>query len=154
MRSSATGDSVKISCIGSNCLLRHPLFAARCGHFPCLLNTYRSLRKKSWQEVPNDRQESLNVFQGYGWPGNIRELQNVIERAVILSEGETFAVDETWLRRELPASPTRRDRLNGTLANQEKEMIEAALAASEGRISGPSGAVTKLGLPSHTSILN
>ena len=74
----------------------------------------------------------------------------MIERAVILSEGETFAVEETWLRRELPAGPKRRGTLNGTLAKQEKEMIEAALAASEGRISGPSGAATKLGLLSRT----
>jgi formate hydrogenlyase transcriptional activator len=90
------------------------------------------------------------VFHAYGWPGNVRELQNVIERAVILSEGETFAVDETWLRRELPASPKRRGTLNSTLVKQEKEMIEAALAASQGRISGPSGAATKLGLLSRT----
>ena len=94
--------------------------------------------------------KSLKVFQAYGWPGNVRELQNVIERAVILSEGETFAVDETWLRRELPASLKRRGTLNGTLLRQEKEMIEAALAATQGRISGPSGAATKLGLLSRT----
>src|SRR5712672_1629352 len=93
---------------------------------------------------------SLKVFHDYGGPGNVRELQNVIERAVILSDGETFAVDETWLRRELPASLKRRGTLNGTLAKQEKEMIEAALAASQGRISGPSGAATKLGLLSRT----
>jgi formate hydrogenlyase transcriptional activator len=77
-------------------------------------------------------------------------LQNVIERAVILSEGETFVADETWLKRELPASLERMGTLNGTLVKQEKEMIEAALAASQGRISGLSGAATKLGLPSRT----
>jgi formate hydrogenlyase transcriptional activator len=93
---------------------------------------------------------SLKLFQAYGWPGNVRELQNVIERAVILSEGETFAVDETWLKRELTSNPRRASKLNGALARQEKEMIEAALAASQGRISGPSGAATKLGLPSRT----
>jgi formate hydrogenlyase transcriptional activator len=77
-------------------------------------------------------------------------LQNVIERAVILSEGETFALDEGWLKRELHASPRRTSTLHGTLVKQEKEMIEAALAASQGRISGPSGAAAKLGLPSRT----
>ena len=76
------------------------------------------------------------------WTGNVRELQNVIERAVILSEGETFALDEAWLKRELRANPKRTGTLNGTLVKQEKE--------SHGRISGPSGAATKLGLPSRT----
>jgi PAS domain S-box-containing protein len=94
--------------------------------------------------------KSLKLFQAYGWPGNVRELQNVIERAVILSESEIFAVDETWLKRELSAGPKQGGTLNGALVKQEKEMIEAALAASQGRISGPSGAATKLGLPSRT----
>jgi formate hydrogenlyase transcriptional activator len=106
--------------------------------------------KRAGKKFRTIDKKSLNVFQAYGWPGNVRELQNVIERAVILSEGETFAVDETWLRRELPASPKRSGTLNGTLVKQEKEMIEAALAATQGRISGPSGAATKLGLLSRT----
>ena len=74
----------------------------------------------------------------------------MIERAVILSEGETFATDEAWLKRELRANPKRTRTLHGTLVKQEKEMIEAALVASQGRISGPSGAADKLGLPSRT----
>src|SRR6267378_3501214 len=106
--------------------------------------------KRAGKKFRTIDKKSLKVFQAYGWPGNVRELQNVIERAVILSEGETFAVDETWLRRELPASAKRGSTLNGTLVKQEKEMIEAALAATQGRISGPSGAATKLGLLSRT----
>ena len=94
--------------------------------------------------------KSMKAFQAYGWPGNVRELQNVIERAVILSEGETFSVDDTWLKRELRSSPKRAATLHGALLKQEKEMIEAALAACQGRISGRSGAATKLGLPSRT----
>jgi formate hydrogenlyase transcriptional activator len=105
--------------------------------------------KKAGKKFRTIDRKSLKVFQAYGWPGNVRELQNVIERAVILSEGETFDVDETWLRRELP-SAKRGSTLNGTLVKQEKEMIEAALAATQGRISGPSGAATKLGLLSRT----
>ena len=106
--------------------------------------------KRAGKKFRTIDRKSLKVFQAYGWPGNVRELQNVIERAVILSEGETFVADETWLKRELPASPERTGTLNGTLVKQEKEMIEAALAASQGRISGPSGAAIKLGLPSRT----
>jgi formate hydrogenlyase transcriptional activator len=59
-------------------------------------------------------------------------------------------MDEGWLKRELRANPRRTGTLLGTLVKQEKELIEAALAASQGRISGPSGAAAKLGLPSRT----
>jgi formate hydrogenlyase transcriptional activator len=92
----------------------------------------------------------LKAFQAYGWPGNVRELQNVIERAVILSEDDTLAVDETWLKREPAQNPERRHMLDRALVRQEKEMIEAALAGSHGRISGPEGAAAKLGLPAQT----
>lgn len=94
---------------------------------------------------------TLNLFRAYGWPGNVRELQNVIERAVILSEGDICAVDETWLK--LPSSHTAASpafALSGVLQKREKEMIEAALAASKGRVSGPKGAAAKLGIPTKT----
>src|SRR3984885_3771254 len=91
----------------------------------------------------------LKVVQAYSWPGNVRELQNIIERAVILSDGDTLAFDDTWLKRE-PASPVRARRLDIVLVRQEKEMIEAALAESQGRVSGPIGAAAKLGLPART----
>src|SRR6266436_5471774 len=95
--------------------------------------------------------KSLKVFQAYGWPGNVRELQNVIERAVILSDDDTLAVDETWLKWEPAQNPARAVRaLDIALVRQEKEMIEAALAESQGRISGPAGAAAKLGLPART----
>jgi formate hydrogenlyase transcriptional activator len=94
--------------------------------------------------------KSLKVFETYDWPGNVRELQNVIERAVILSEGDTLAVDETWLKQEAPRKPVRTRTLTGVLVRQEKEMIEAALAETQGRISGPAGAAARLGLPART----
>src|SRR6266436_2974870 len=93
---------------------------------------------------------SLKVFETYDWPGTVRELQNVIERAVILSEGDTLAVDETWLKQEMPRQPVQTRTLTGTLVRHEKEMIEAALAECQGRISGPAGAAAKLGLPART----
>ena len=92
----------------------------------------------------------LKAFQAYGWPGNVRELQNVIERAVILSDDDTLAVDETWLKWDPAQNPVRPRTLDVTLLRQEKEMIEAALAESQGRISGPAGAAAKLGLPART----
>ena len=92
----------------------------------------------------------LKVFQAYGWPGNVRELQNIIERAVILSDDDTLIVDETWLKWEPVQGTVRARALDIALVRQEKEMIEAALAESQGRISGPAGAAAKLGLPART----
>jgi formate hydrogenlyase transcriptional activator len=106
--------------------------------------------KKAGKKFRTIDKKSFRLLQAYDWPGNIRELQNVIERAVILSEGDTFSVDETWLRAELPVARSRQSTLNGALARQEKEMIESALADCYGRISGPLGAATKLGLPART----
>jgi len=96
------------------------------------------------------RKSTIKLLQGYSWPGNIRELQNVIERAVILCEDSTFSVDETWLKRESPRTSGSLAPLAASVADHEREMIEAALAESQGRISGPSGAAAKLGLPRQT----
>src|SRR5690349_2613808 len=106
--------------------------------------------KKAGKKFRTIDRKTLRLFQAYGWPGNVRELQNVIERAVILSEGDVFCVDETWLKRQAPqvAGPTAE--LNKALHRQEREMIEAALAESGGRVSGPGGAATKLGIPRPT----
>jgi formate hydrogenlyase transcriptional activator len=92
----------------------------------------------------------LEQFQSYDWPGNIRELQNVIERAVVLCDNETFSVDETWLKREGQRLSGPTVPLVGTLVEREKEIIESALAECQGRISGLSGAAAKLGIPRQT----
>src|SRR5580693_3713619 len=106
--------------------------------------------KKAGKKFRTIDRKTLKLLQAYGWPGNVRELQNVIERAVILSDGDIFCVDETWLKRQAPqfAGPT--VVLNKALHRQEKEMIEAALTESGGRVSGPGGAAIKLGLPRPT----
>jgi formate hydrogenlyase transcriptional activator len=96
------------------------------------------------------RHDTIEILQAYDWPGNIRELQNVIERAVILSEGDTFSVEETWLKREASRPSRSTAPLAVTLADREREMIEAALADSRGRIAGPSGAAARLGIPRQT----
>src|SRR6266403_3847853 len=106
--------------------------------------------KKAGKKFRTIDRKTLKLFQAYGWPGNVRELQNVIERAVILSDGDTLSVDETWLKGEPPQVASPRVALNGALLRQEKEMIEAALAESHGRISGPTGAAANLGLPTRT----
>jgi formate hydrogenlyase transcriptional activator len=106
--------------------------------------------KKAGKKFKTIDRNTLKLFQAYGWPGNVRELQNVIERAVILSDGDTFSVDETWIKCEPPQVASPKAALNGALLRQEKEMIEAALADSHGRISGPTGAAANLGLPTQT----
>jgi DNA-binding NtrC family response regulator len=94
---------------------------------------------------------SLDLLQSYPWPGNIRELQNVIERSVIMCETGNFSVDKTWLvQQPLATEPKIPLDLSEKLAAQEKEMIEAALQESGGRVFGPSGAATKLGIARST----
>src|ERR1700687_5078746 len=117
------------------------------------IDRYAKKAGKNFREVTS---KTLELFQAYDWPGNIRELQNVIERAVILCDGETFSVEDTWLKRESSQSgPTVSNagaltERESVLVQQEKKIIEAALAASEGRISGPVGAAAKLGIPRQT----
>src|SRR5262245_8063463 len=96
--------------------------------------------------------KTLELFQSYSWPGNIRELQNVIERSVILSSGDVFSVDESWLSKEsaqMASPPLASQPVNGE-PRDELEIIKAALAESRGRVSGPSGAAAKLGVPPST----
>jgi transcriptional regulator with GAF, ATPase, and Fis domain len=105
---------------------------------------------KAGKKIKNIQKRTLELFQAYDWPGNIRELQNVIERAVILCDGETFSVDESWLQLESPRSNETRNGLARLGADKEKELIESALAESQGRIAGPSGAAVKLRIPRST----
>jgi PAS domain S-box-containing protein len=89
-------------------------------------------------------QKTIDLLQSYDWPGNIRELQNVIERSIILSSGDVFSVDELWLSKSTSPQAARVE------ARTEREIIEAALAQTRGRVSGPSGAAAKLGMPPST----
>ena len=104
--------------------------------------------KEGGKTIRHISKQTLVQLKGYAWPGNIRELQNVVERAVILSEADTLAVDESWLKGELAESFQKRG--FSALADQEVEMIQAALAETHGRISGPTGAAAKLGIPRQT----
>ncbi len=105
---------------------------------------------KVGKKIKSVKKKTLELFQAYDWPGNIRELQNVVERAVILCDGDTLAVDESWLQRESPRPSVASRGLGRLDVIQEKEMIETALADSGGRVSGPRGAAAKLGIPRST----
>lgn len=106
--------------------------------------------KKMGKKFRTIEKKTLKVMQEYEWPGNVRELQNVIERAVTLSDSDTFAVDEAWLNREPSEIPHSSVPLTGSLLAHEREAIEAALVQCHGRISGPAGAATMLGIPDST----
>jgi formate hydrogenlyase transcriptional activator len=128
-----------------------PSLRERAADIPLLVDYFIDrFGKKAGKKFRRIDKRTLKLFQAYDWPGNIRELQNVIERAVILSDGDTFSVDETWLKWQAPQSAGPTTGLNSALQRQEKEMIEAALTESGGRVSGPGGAATKLGLPRPT----
>ena len=107
--------------------------------------------RKEGKNIGRVKKETLDLFQLYPWPGNIRELQNVVERSVIVSEGESFSVDESWLSRQpLRTSPTSQHELRQRVAAEEKQAIESALTESGGRVFGPAGAAAKLGIARST----
>jgi PAS domain S-box-containing protein len=107
--------------------------------------------RKMGKSIRSVNKKSLELLQSYPWPGNIRELQNVIERSVIVCDAENFSVDQSWFSRQPPRSePKSQPALSRKLADEEIEMIETALRESGGRVSGPSGAAVKLGIPGST----
>jgi len=93
---------------------------------------------------------TLKLCQSYSWPGNIRELQNIIERSVILCNGDTFRIDPAWLSSQNTPRLASSGPLKHNLQNYEKDLIEAALAKSNGKVAGPSGAAVRLGIPRST----
>jgi len=112
-----------------------------------LVTRYAQKAGKKFRDITS---KTLQLFRAYRWPGNIRELQNVIERAVVLCDGDTFSVDESWLRQESSPASGPVVPLVTTLEDRERQMIEEALGQSRGRISGPTGAAAKLGIPRQT----
>jgi PAS domain S-box-containing protein len=107
--------------------------------------------RKAGKHITAVEKRTLQVLQSYHWPGNIRELQNVIERSLIVCETPTFSVDESWLSQQpRDRRPGGKLNLSSRVAAQEKEMIEAALRESQGRVYGPSGAAAKLGIAHST----
>ena len=115
-----------------------------------MLVKYFMLRfaSKAGKKIQKLAKESLELLQSYHWPGNIRELENIIERSVVLTESDTLFIKESWLSKEAPQRSL--SALPEELQSQEREIIRTALTASKGRVAGPSGAATKLGIPSST----
>jgi formate hydrogenlyase transcriptional activator len=138
--------------------LRVPALRERKDDIPLLVEyLVERYAKRAGKRFKQITRKTLALFQAYDWPGNIRELQNVIERAIILCDGDSFFVDDAWLRTKPGESSALVLPRHGALAQTEKEfidrerkMIEAALEASGGQVSGDDGAAAKLGIPSQT----
>jgi transcriptional regulator with PAS, ATPase and Fis domain len=129
-----------------------PALRQRKEDIPMLVEYFvKRYAEKAGKQIYKIDKNTMELCQAYPWPGNIRELQNIIERSVILCGGDTLWIDEAWLTIEVqPSHPELSAPLTETLQNQEKEIIEAALAASGGRVAGPNGAAAKLGIPRST----
>jgi PAS domain S-box-containing protein len=106
--------------------------------------------EKMGKQIRKIDKNTLELCQSYPWPGNIRELQNIVERSVILISGDTFWIEKAWLASEEAARQELPGPLPDTLQNQERKIIETALTESKGKVAGPQGAAAKLGIPRST----
>jgi len=128
-----------------------PALRQRPDDIPILVEYFvKRFAEKMAKRIRQIEKRTLELCERYQWPGNIRELQNIVERSVILCSGETFSIDEAWFSSQSPLRPDGSSPLPHALQDQEKEMIEAALAKSQGRVAGPRGAAAKLGIPPST----
>jgi formate hydrogenlyase transcriptional activator len=128
-----------------------PALRDRRGDIPLLVEyLVERYAQKAGKRIRSISKDTLDVFEAYHWPGNIRELQNVIERAVILSDGDVFRVDASWLTPAPAKSAVPGGALAADLAQREKAAIESALREARGVIGGATGAAAKLGLPRQT----
>jgi formate hydrogenlyase transcriptional activator len=130
-----------------------PALRERAGDIP-LLVAYLVDRyaHKAGKKLRNINKQTMSLFESYSWPGNIRELQNVIERAVILCDSETFSADESWFKQALSKPVMTRVPLLEGLVEREREMIEAALRECHGIVGGKNGAASRLGIPRQTLV--
>ena len=129
-----------------------PALRERADDIPLLVDYFvNRYARKAGKKIKGVNKRTLELLQAYPWPGNIRELQNVIERSVILCETETFSIDESWLPMEQePSEAKNQIELARRILAQEKSMIEAALKDCRGRVFGPKGAAVKLGIARST----
>jgi len=126
--------------------LRLPPLRERPEDIPLLAAHFAAKHGERFGRVINriDRR-SMKMLEGAAWPGNLRELENVIERAIILSRDGVLRVERDALSH---ANPT--GNMDERLRAQERDAIETALRASRGRVSGPNGAARALGLAPST----
>src|SRR6478735_1618768 len=148
--------------------LRAPALRDRAGDIPLLATFFvQKLAAKMGKHIARIGEETLSQLVNYPWPGNIRELQNVIERAVILSPGSTLVLAEqlrapasppaasevagrdSKINQEVSAASAGADSL-GSLQEAGRRHIEAVLASTNWRIEGERGAAKLLGVSPST----
>jgi len=128
-----------------------PSLRERIEDIPALANHFIARHaKKVGKRIRCIDRQAIDRLQEHDWPGNIRELQNIVERAVILCDGDTLSIDRAWLQSETGSKATAPLTLQASASNQERELIEATLRECKGRVAGPSGAARKLGIPRTT----
>ena len=128
-----------------------PALRERRSDVPLLVEYFIHLSsKRLGKRIRSVTKETSTLLQSYDWPGNIRELQNIIERAAIVCDSDTLSIDARWLSGRPLRTPPMPSLSTGTLAAHEKDAIEAALAETKGRVSGPFGAATRVGVPAST----
>jgi PAS domain S-box-containing protein len=128
-----------------------PALRQRKEDIPILVEYFvKRYAEKIGKQIRKIDKKTLELCQSYGWPGNIRELQNIVERSVILSTRDIFRIEEAWLATPQAAPQELHGPLPDTLQIQEREIIESALAESKGKVAGPKGAAVKLGIPRST----
>jgi transcriptional regulator with GAF, ATPase, and Fis domain len=128
-----------------------PPLRKRTEDIPVLVEYFvKRYAEKAGKQICQIDMDTLELCQSYPWPGNIRELQNIVERSVILSSGDTFSIEKAWLTSPEPVRQQLPSPLPDTLQIQEREMIETALAECKGKVAGPMGAAAKLGIPRST----
>jgi len=128
-----------------------PPLHARPEDIPILVQYFvQRFSRKLGKNIRRIDQKALRLLQSYSWPGNIRELQNVIERSLIVCDGEDFSIDESWLSQGHLPMPAGTVSLSKRSRADVRAAIEGALAEAGGRVSGPSGAARRLGIPGST----
>ena len=128
-----------------------PLLRDRKEDIPMLVEYFvKRYAEKARKRISKIDKNTLRLCQSYHWPGNIRELQNIVERSVILCTGDTFWIDEAWLSIQKASRLESSGPLTQNLQNYERELIGAALAESRGKVAGLNGAAAKLGIPPST----
>ena len=128
-----------------------PSLRERKEDIPILIDYFvKRYADKAGKRITKIDKNTLELCESYSWPGNIRELQNIVERSVILCNGDTFRIERAWLTTQNAGLRRGLESLTETLQNYEKGIIEAALTESNGKVAGPDGAAAKLGIPRST----
>jgi transcriptional regulator with GAF, ATPase, and Fis domain len=128
-----------------------PPLRARREDIPLLVEHFvKRFAERMGKRIRTIDRRTLEACQAYAWPGNIRELQNIVERSMILCTGDTFAIDTGWLPGGVSPDAGSRKPLRQTLEGRERELIETALARSHGKVAGANGAAAHLGIPAST----